>query len=101
MPARTSAVCCATKAALDSFSRSLSYQLEDTNINVVQALLPLVDTGMTTGRGRGKLTAAKAAEDILLGIEQGIAINDIGKVKILRILMRLAPSLARKIMKSS
>ena len=100
-PKTSSAVYCATKAALDSFSRSLSYQLEDTNINVVQALLPLVDTGMTTGRGRGKLTAAKAAEDILLGIEQGIAINDIGKVKILRILMRLAPSLARKIMKSS
>ena len=98
-PKSQSAVYCATKAAMDNFSQSLRYQLETTNVRIMQAFLPLVDTPMTHGRGSGKMTAAHAAADIIDGIEQGVAIKDIGKVKLLRLLLRLAPSIARKLMK--
>ena len=100
-PKTNSAVYCATKAAMDVFSRSLSYQLEGSNVMVVQAFLPLVDTPMTQGRGSGKISAAQAATEILRGIEQGDRIRDIGKVKLLRLLLAVAPSLARRIMRGS
>ena len=100
-PKKGSAIYCGTKGGMDVFSRSLGYQLEQTNIRVLQAFLPLVDTPMTHGRGTGKLTAQRAAQDIVLGIEQGKRINNIGKVKLLRVLLALTPRLARNVMKSS
>lgn len=100
-PKKSSAVYCATKAAMDSFSVSLSYQLADTNVRVLQAFLPLVDTAMTQGRGKGKISAQRAADEILGGIEKGTKSNNIGKVKLLRLLMRLSPMLAYRIMKSA
>lgn len=51
-PKTSSAIYCATKGALNIFSQSLRYQLEKTNISVQQAFLDLVDTKMTTGRGK-------------------------------------------------
>lgn len=69
-PKTGSAVYCATKAALDSFSVSLGYQLENTGIRVLQAFLPLVETGMTAGRGSGKLSAQEAARLMIRGIER-------------------------------
>lgn len=98
-PKTSSAVYCATKAALNSFSISLRYQLEETNISVLQAFLPLVDTKMTYGRGKGKITADEAASSIIVGLSQGKESNYIGKVKILAFLLRVIPSVARNIMK--
>jgi len=99
IPKTTSAVYCATKAALNSFSISLSYQLEETNIRVLQAFMPLVDTPMTHGRGKGKITAEFAAEALIEGIKKEKKSNDIGKVKILRFLLNFAPFIAVRIMK--
>lgn len=101
VPKTSSAIYCGTKGALNLFSQSLRYQLEDTNVSVQQAFLPLVDTAMTKGRGKNKLTAAAAASKIIRGMEQGVAENDIGKVKLLRALLRISPSLARRILKNS
>ncbi|NOU49937.1 SDR family NAD(P)-dependent oxidoreductase [Pseudoalteromonas sp. JBTF-M23] len=98
-PKTNSAVYCATKAAMNVFSQSLNYQLEETNVRVIQAFLPLVDTPMTAERGKGKLTAKKAATDILDGISNASTINNIGKVKLLRLLLLVAPFIAKKIMK--
>lgn len=98
-PKTSSAVYCATKAAVDTFSQSLGYQLENTNVRVIQAFLPLVDTPMTQGRGEGKISAERAAADILSGIARGTKANDIGKVKLLRVLRAVAPWLARRLMK--
>ena len=100
-PKTTSAIYCATKAALDNFSRSLRYQLESSNVDVLQAFLPLVETPMTEGRGSGKMLASDAARAIIQGIEQGRKENYIGKSKLLAVLMRIAPSIARNIMKKS
>lgn len=99
VPKKSSAVYCATKGGLNIFSQSLSHQLADTNIHVLQAFMPLVDTPMTEGRGRGKISAADAAERVIKGVRQLKPNNDIGNVKILRFLSRIAPSLARSIMK--
>lgn len=98
-PKTSSAIYCATKGALNIFSQSLRYQLEKTNISVYQAFLQLVETTMTTGRGKNKMSAEEAAKIIIQGLEKNIQDHDIGKVKLLRALLRLAPSIAHKIMK--
>ncbi|MEP3420942.1 MAG: SDR family NAD(P)-dependent oxidoreductase [Erythrobacter sp.] len=98
VPKSESAVYCATKAGLDNFSRGLRAQLAGTDVMVGQAFLPLVDTPMTTGRGSGKLPSHDVAQRIIRGIERGDHDNDIGKVKLLRMINRLSPSLANRIM---
>ena len=100
-PKTSSAVYCATKGALNIFSQSLQYQLEDTNVTVKQVFLPLVETKMTERRGNGKLSAEKAASEIIKGLSSSNSILDIGKVKLLRLIMRLSPALARRIMKAA
>lgn len=98
-PKTNSAVYCATKGALNIFSWSLRYQLEPTNIKVLQSMLPLVDTAMTTGRGTGKLTSDVAAAAIIRGIEKEIEENFIGKAWLLKHIYDLSPALARRILK--
>lgn len=98
-PKASSAIYCGTKGALNIFSQSLSYQLEKTNIKVLQAFLPLVDTPMTQGRGKNKISAKNAAKKIILGIEREVPNNYIGIVNLLRVLLRVFPFLAKKIMK--
>ena len=99
-PKKTSAIYCATKAAMDVFSRSLSYQLEHTNITVRQAFLDLVDTPMTKGRGKNKMSAHTAAQLIIRGIEHDVINHDLGKVKFLRAWVHIVPWLARSLMKN-
>ena len=100
-PKTSSAVYCATKGALNIFSQSLRYQLEDTNVAVKQVFLPLVETKMTEGRGSGKLSAEQAASEIIKGLSSASSVLDIGKVKLLRSLQRLSPAFASKIMKAA
>lgn len=100
-PKSSSAIYCATKGAMNAFSQSLAYQLEHTNVQVMQAFLPLVDTSMTRGRDSKKLSAEHAAAAIIHGIEKGDRINNIGKVKLLRLLLVIAPAIAKKILKRS
>ncbi|MDN4504425.1 SDR family NAD(P)-dependent oxidoreductase [Alteromonadaceae bacterium BrNp21-10] len=97
-PKSASAVYCATKAAMHSFSQSLHHQLQGTPVKVTQAFMPLVDTPMTAGRGSKKISAAQAVEEMLNGIRNDVRAQDIGKVKLLRWLLRLAPNTAKKIM---
>ena len=98
-PKRNSALYCATKAGLHSFSQSLRYQLEDTAIQVIEAILPLVATPMTEGRGTGKMDADAVAMAILAGAASGKNEIYIGKARLLPILSRLAPAIARRILK--
>jgi uncharacterized oxidoreductase len=97
-PKASSAVYCATKAAMHSFSQSLNHQLKGSNVAVMQAFMPVVATPMTEGRGSNKITAQYAAENLLKGIRHNVIENDIGKVKLLRWLLRLVPSVAKRIM---
>lgn len=99
VPKTNSAIYCATKGAINIFSQALRSQLEKTNIRVVQIFLPLVNTNMTKGRGVNKLSAKEAALEIIKGLSNSQNDIDIGKVKILRFINRLMPTLAQKIMK--
>jgi uncharacterized oxidoreductase len=100
-PKQQSALYCATKAGLHSFSQSLRYQLEADHVAVIEAILPLVETPMTVGRGTGKIAARDAAIAILNGVKSGRAEIYIGKAKLLPLFSRLAPALGRKIMRGS
>ena len=92
---------CATKAGLRSFSKSLRYQCEEhaPHILVSEAIMSLVDTDMTKGRGSGKISSVQAASEIVAGLEQNKTEIWIGKAKMLRIINRIAPSIAKKILR--
>jgi short-subunit dehydrogenase involved in D-alanine esterification of teichoic acids len=100
-PKTSSAIYCACKGAINVFSQSLRYQLKNTQVQVLQAFLPLVDTPMTEGRGKSKMTIEKVTSEIIKGVDKSILDHDVGKVKLLRIINRLMPSLAQKIMRRS
>lgn len=99
-PKTSSAVYCATKAALDVFSQSLRYQLEQSNIWVQQVFFELVDTAMTEGRGSKKMSAKQAACEVITVLQKEVQDHDVGKVKLLCCLLRFAPCVAKKIMKA-
>ena len=98
-PKTNSAVYCGTKSALDGFSRSLRYQLDDTSVQVFQAFMPLVDTPMTAGRGSGKIAPSQAAADLIAGVRRGTPDLYIGKAALLYWIMRLSPALGRRLMR--
>lgn len=98
-PKRTSAIYCATKAAIHSLAQSLNYQFKGTNLRFVEAILPLVDTPMTAGRGRGKMAPDDVAKAIIAGIERGKREILIGKARLLPVLSRLSPALTKSIMR--
>jgi len=100
-PKRSSPFYCAAKAALRSFTKSLRFQLADVHphVAVVEVQPPLVDTAMTRGRGRGKISPQDAAAGILAGIERGQRDIYVGKARLLFALHRWVPSVAEAITK--
>ncbi|MFE3019268.1 SDR family oxidoreductase [Streptomyces sp. NPDC059256] len=101
IPKRSAPVYCAAKAGVRTFTRALRYQCEGAvpHIQVVDAVLPLVDTDMTAGRGRGKITSARAAGSVIDGLRRGRAEIYVGKARLLPALMRVAPSLGYRAMR--
>jgi uncharacterized oxidoreductase len=101
-PKKSSPVYCATKAGARSFTRALRYQCEDRlpGVRVVEALPPLVDTPMTQGRGRGKISPRECAAQILAGLKAGDREIYVGKAKLLRAILRLSPALGYRIMRN-
>ncbi len=101
VPKRSAPVYCGTKAGLHIFTKALRYQLEASNIKVFEVIPPLVDTPMTKGRGKNKMTAAQLVAEFLKAVEKDRSEVNIGKVKILRMLNRIAPRLAENILKNN
>lgn len=91
---------CASKAALSAFSRSLRYQLEPTPVRVFDVLAPLVDTAMTEGRGKGKISPERFADELVAGVAKDKYVLHVGKTKYLYALSRLLPKLAFRITKN-
>ncbi len=98
-PKTSAAVYCATKAALHNFSCALNYQLENTCTQVYEAILPLVDTPMTSERAGKKISADTAAVKIIAGVNKSKKIIFVGKAKWIPLLSRISPSLVSKIFK--
>ncbi|WP_128545786.1 SDR family oxidoreductase [Larkinella soli] len=99
-PKRSAPVYCATKAGLRIFTKALRYQLEGTPVRVMEVMLPLVDTPMTSGRGRGKISPEQAADEILRGWEADRPEIYVGKAGMFRWIYRLAPALADRMLRN-
>lgn len=97
-PKSTAAVYSATKAGLRMFGTAIAAQ-GGQKLTIIDVILPLVDTGMTAGRGKGKMTPEAAAAAILAALDQSRREVFVGKAKALRILARLAPSMTARIMR--
>lgn len=91
-------VYCATKAGLRSYTQALRAQLAGTNIHVIEALPPVVETKMTAGRSSKKMPAAECARQIVTAIERNADEANVGMVKLLQVVHSMSPALARRIM---
>lgn len=100
VPKQSAPIYCASKAAMHLFTEALRYQLETTVVQVFEVVPALVDTAMTAGRGRGKISPAALVDEALRGIERDRPYIKIGKTKILFALHRLVPALAKKIIRN-
>lgn len=99
-PKKSASVYCATKSAIHSFSKTLRYQLEDTGTKVFEIIPALIDTPMTSGRGKSKITPEQLTEEFLRNFKADKFESYIGKTKLLKLINRLSPSLADRIMKN-
>jgi len=91
------AVYAATKVAIHSLARSLRAELRGV-VKVFDVLPPWVDTELSHGRGRTKVPAADVADEIARAIIQDQFEVPIGRIKALRLVSRVAPSLADAIL---
>ena len=91
-------VYCGTKAGIHIFAKALRYQL--VKVKVFEIIPPLVDTNMTKGRGNGKIIAEQLVDEFIKSFEKNNYEINIGKVKLLKFINRIFPSLAEKIMKN-
>lgn len=100
-PKQDAPIYCATKAGLRSFTTALRYQAEQLapNLRIYECIMSLVDTDMTQGRGRGKISPDKAAQELLQGLKRGTDEIWIGKTRVLRWIHRVSPALAAKILR--
>lgn len=100
-PKASAPVYCATKAALRSFTKTLRYQCEDAKapILVSEGIMALVDTSLSRGDPSKKMRPKAAAEELLRGIENGKKEIWIERAKMLRVLHRVAPSLADRVLR--
>jgi uncharacterized oxidoreductase len=99
-PKKTAPVYCATKSALRTFAGAVRYQMsgEAAHVTVIDAVLPLVDTPMTAGRGSAdeKMSPEAVADRIVNAIVRSKTTVYIGKARLLPWLVRLAPSIGRR-----
>ena len=98
-PKRSAPVYCATKAAIHNFTVALRYQLNSTGVKVFEVLPSLIDTPMTEGRGANKISADQLVTEFMKNFKKDNYEIYIGKTKLLKLIVRLWPSLAGRIMK--
>lgn len=91
-PKRTAAVYSASKAGLHLFTEALRVQMAGSSVNVVEAVMPLVDTPMTRGRGTAKMAPGEAAHVLIAALAAGRSQVYIGKARAVPFLRRWAPA---------
>lgn len=101
VPKQSAPVYCATKAGVHSFTQVLRYQLEEINIKVFELIPSLVETEMTKGRGKDKITVDVLVEEFVSSFAKNVYEVNIGKVKMLRTFYRIIPDIISKKMRNS
>nr|WP_256439041.1 SDR family NAD(P)-dependent oxidoreductase [Erythrobacter sp. JK5] len=96
-PAARQPVYCATKAGLRFYSLAIREQLKDTNVSVIEALPPVVDTQMNDGNPMKKMPPEDCARQIVEAIEKGRNEANIGMTRALRVAESISPALARSV----
>ena len=98
LPATRAPTYSATKAGLRSFTLALRRQLRGVGIRVVEVLPPpLVDTPATRTVSKAKMSSAALVDRVMRDISHGKDEIMPGKVRLLPMLMRLAPSLTARL----
>jgi uncharacterized oxidoreductase len=100
-PKKAAPVYCASKAGLRSFTQALRYQCYDdaAHVRVREVIMSLVDTDMTRGRGRGKISADAAADAIVTAIAGDRDEVWVGKTRLLPLLVRLSPKTVQRMLR--
>lgn len=91
-------VYCATKAGLRSYGQAIREQLKGSNVHVLEALPPVVETKLTAGRGSRKMSVAECARQFVVAMEADATEANVGLVKVLQLVHSISPGLARRIM---
>ncbi len=97
VPKAQAPVYCGTKAGIHIFSKSLRYQLD--KVKVFEIIPPIVETAMTEGRGKGKISPQRLVIEFIKAFKNNKYEVNIHKVKLLRVINRISPSIAERIMK--
>jgi uncharacterized oxidoreductase len=92
LPATRAPTYSASKAGLHSFAMGLRRQLRGVGIRVVEVLPPLIDTPATRSVRQPKMSTGALVDRVLRDIRNGRDEILPGKVGLLPLLMRLAPS---------
>ena len=99
-PKKSAPVYCGTKAAIHNFTKAFRYQMEATNLKVFEIIPPLVQTPMTEGRGKNKITPEQLVEEFIKNFKKNKLESYISKSKLLKLISRLWPKLADRILKN-
>lgn len=99
-PKQSAPIYCANKAGLRVFCKAFNGQVKQYNgdVRVCEAILPLVDTDMTKGRGKGKISPLQAAKEIARGAQKGKKEIYVGKVKLFMRIRSLFPNFIENIL---
>ncbi|MFZ0545550.1 MAG: SDR family oxidoreductase [Candidatus Promineifilaceae bacterium] len=101
IPKQSAPVYCGSKAGLHIFTRTLRWQLESTNVKVFELIPPLVETKMTEGRGKRKITPDTLVEEFWPHFSRDNYEVRIGLTKLLFTIQRFAPSVAERMVRQS
>ncbi|MGH1394911.1 MAG: SDR family oxidoreductase [Trichormus sp.] len=99
VPKQSAPVYCGSKAGLHIATKALRWQLETSSIKVFEIIAPLVDTPMTEGRGKGKISPDALVNEFWHNFTRDRYEMRIGKTKLLFFLQRWFPQVAEKILR--
>ncbi|MBU2915427.1 SDR family oxidoreductase [Reichenbachiella agariperforans] len=98
VPKQSAPIYAVTKSGLHTYTQVLRYQLED-RMKVFELIPSLVDTAMTEDNEGMKISPETLVDEFMRGLKKDTYEINIGKVKLLRLLHRLAPTVALRMMR--
>lgn len=89
---------CPSKSALHAFTQTLQWKLRGSRPEIIEVLMPVVDTPFHQGNPpKGAISTTAAVKEMLPGIEKGKKTIRIGGVKLLYLISRFSPALGMRI----